>query len=228
MNEKKMKLSNKSIALIFLVITLIATFCVFQFVYTPNVNKYKTQEKQYEELLKKEKDLKELQENKQKFLDEINVYEAENTHIISKYPVEVLPENLIMYTVELQKNPRVHGDIFFPTVSYSLPSEFKTGFEEETQIYPYQQTMSASFEGTYDGVKRAILYNYEDNNNRMVIDNISMAYDSSTGGLSGSMMFSIYTLQGTDSQYKEPYIEKNIRIGKPKGIFGTFDEIVKK
>ncbi|WMJ88591.1 hypothetical protein [Anaerocolumna sp. MB42-C2] len=88
------------------------------------------------------------------------------------------------------------------------------------KIKGYRSTLTITFKVSYDGLKRCIDYinNYPEKRN---IDEITLAYDSETGNLTGSMKINMYNLIGTGREYTEPILG-GTGIGLDN-IFGTID-----
>ena len=83
----------------------------------------------------------------------------------------------------------------------------------------YKTAMLLQFKTSYDGLKKCIDYinNYED---RMNIDELTVAYDPSTGQLTGTMKVNQYAVVGINKKYQDVIIN-DIDIGTDN-IFGTF------
>lgn len=81
-----------------------------------------------------------------------------------------------------------------------------------------KSTVSLSFQGTYKAVKASMKY-IKEYPLRITMDSISMAYDTTTGLVNGSMTISLYAIEGNGVLYTPPVID-GISIGK-KVIFDT-------
>lgn len=91
---------------------------------------------------------------------------------------------------------------------------------EDTQtLYRTQDTLE--FKGTYDQLMKAVDY-INSQTGRMTVDSITQAFDSSSGGLNGTIVVNLYSMSGTGTTYKEPdagatqYGNKNL-FGSLKG-----------
>jgi hypothetical protein len=82
----------------------------------------------------------------------------------------------------------------------------------------YKSTTTITYQTTYEGLKKAIDYIYN-NSNIMNISDLTATYDSSTGNIMGSMSINAYSLFGTGKKYEEPFID-GINTGI-RNIFGT-------
>lgn len=84
----------------------------------------------------------------------------------------------------------------------------------------YKAKISLSYTSDYEQLQKMIDYinNHED---KMRIESISAAYDTTTGGLSGSLIINMYSIDGNiTNEYVAPEI-KNERVGVKHGIFNT-------
>lgn len=71
--------------------------------------------------------------------------------------------------------------------------------------------VTISYETSYDGLKKALAY-FEEYEDRIALSDISVAYNTVTGKLAGSMMLELYAVEGTDKIYTDPAVG-NIRYG---------------
>ena len=89
-----------------------------------------------------------------------------------------------------------------------------------SEYYLYNYPVTFSFNVSYSGLKKAVQY-IEDYGERMTIDDISVAYDDSTGRLTGTMALNMYTMTGTPKTYLAPAI-KDVRLGVAN-LFGSVE-----
>ena len=94
--------------------------------------------------------------------------------------------------------------------------------EQESTSSEYMKgvksTVTLTFQGTYKAVKASMKY-MKEYPLRITMDSISMAYDTTTGLVNGSMTISLYAIEGNGAFYTPPVID-GISIGK-KVIFDT-------
>lgn len=89
-----------------------------------------------------------------------------------------------------------------------------------SEYYLYNYPVTFSFNVSYSGLKKAVQY-IEDYGERMTIDDISVAYDDSTGRLTGTMTLNMYTMTGTPKTYLAPALD-NIKLGVAN-LFGSVE-----
>lgn len=91
--------------------------------------------------------------------------------------------------------------------------------EDSPTLYRTQDTFS--YKGSYENLKKAVTY-INSQTGRMTVDSITMAFDSGTGGLTGTLTVNIYSMSGIGTQYHEPDAGTSI-YGK-KNLFGTLEK----
>ena len=84
----------------------------------------------------------------------------------------------------------------------------------------YQTTTVLTYQTTYDGMKKCIDY-INNNEEKMNISDLTVAFDNTTGNLSGTLTINMYALDGINKAYVEPEIN-GVDIGTDN-IFGTFE-----
>ena len=91
--------------------------------------------------------------------------------------------------------------------------------EDSPTLYRTQDTLN--FTGSYENLKKAVTY-INGQTGRMTVDNITMSFDSGTGGLAGIITVNIYSMSGIGNQYSEPDAGTST-YGK-KNLFGTLEK----
>lgn len=219
-----MKISKKDIGLLLGCFGVLVAVLCYNFVFMPYTEKADSMRGELASLREEEARYVDMANNQAFYQSEIVRLTEENQKIIDEFPADILPENEIMYVVELEKNVKIE----IPSISYGtatpllgqgeLVEEAEEGDILEEGIQAYVIPMNVSYTTTYDGLKKAINYT-KNHQKRMYIDTLSVAYDSQTGDTSGSMTFNLYYMTGTDKVYQEPVIPE-ISLGV-KNIFAT-------
>ena len=91
--------------------------------------------------------------------------------------------------------------------------------EDSPTLYRTQDTLS--YKGSYENLKKVVTY-INGQTGRMTVDNITMTFDSGSGGLTGTMTVNIYSMSGIGNQYSEPDAGTST-YGK-KNLFGTLQK----
>ncbi|MDF2588242.1 MAG: hypothetical protein K0S41_2083 [Anaerocolumna sp.] len=87
-------------------------------------------------------------------------------------------------------------------------------------IQGIRSTVTLSYQTTYNGLKQCLSY-IKENENRMVLNDLTAAYDMSTGNLTGSMTIAMYALIGSPKGYTAPDLD-HIKTGT-NNIFSTIE-----
>ena len=211
-----MKVTKRDIGLLILLVGVLAAILSYNFLYQKNVGKAEAEKAVLQGLKDTQAGLKELEDNLPFYEAEIERMAEEDAEIVAHYPADILPENEIMYAVDMEDN----NEIYFGNLGYGSPSMIVTGVEEQTGVAGYGIVMSLNYQGSYDGLKEVILYNNAQDK-RMVFDSLTAAYDSTTGMLTGNMTLSQYYMTGTENIYAEPYVPA-MDLGTDN-IFGTME-----
>lgn len=98
-------------------------------------------------------------------------------------------------------------------------TDFSTS-SESLQFTAYERSLNISYKTTYDGLKKCIDF-INKNEYNMNLSNVSAAFDSATGNLTGTITISLYAVQGMGRAYEDATIQ-GIVLGTDN-IFGTFD-----
>jgi hypothetical protein len=178
-------------------------------------------ESQYQQLLV-------LDANKEQYQNEMKEANTEISADLSHFPVYIKEEDSIMYAVDMEGNT----DITINNIGLSQEEQLYTSAlpasnpaihaSEDTDgdvpIFLYNMNSLYSFTCTYDGFKEALRSIQEDSDIKNV-DALSLAYDSDSGLLVGTMSVNMFFVDGRGIAYEEPYIP-SMSIGVDN-IFGA-------
>lgn len=219
-----MKKSDKSIILMLVGILLAAA--AYFLVYQKLTAETETMQKANAELKQEVARLQDLANNKQQYLDDTEAMTASIEEIKAQFPAQYLPEDEILYMINAEEqfdmvaetinmNQTTIVEVAVPTTE-AAPAE-ATEAADATQevsaeepvapeISLYKTPVSVSVLSGYTSIKDLIKMINEDKN-RKSIDNISIAFDNSTGELLSSVDISMYSLTGTEAEYKSPKVD---------------------
>lgn len=120
--------------------------------------------------------------------------------IVAKYPAD-LPQEKVIYLIQ-QSEETVGVD--HASIGFSMDNVVMnfTGQEGEAAPVGYFAALTLPYTADYEQLKTLLDYtaNLKD---RTTIPTISISFDSSTGGLSGSLTYRMYYLRNTDRVYEE-------------------------
>jgi hypothetical protein len=177
-------------------------------------------------LKKKQSELIEKSQNKDKYISDTANYNGLFKTITSQYSNATTQVSSIDF---INKVESVTG-AWIKSISFSDPSAIYTfgnvvssnpslsgSKAYATDMTGYDTTLTLSYEADYLQWKNLIAFinNYYSKN---TIDNISMTYNNATGKVSGTMTVSLYAITGNDRSYTDP--EFNVNTGTDN-IFTT-------
>lgn len=142
--------------------------------------------------------------------------------IIAKIPSDVLPEDAFMLARELEKNDEytfANSTMWKEeTTVYTVTSHPVDTTKTPITYYLNNNEVTIGHTSSYEGIKDMINYIYE-HKNRMAFESFMVAYDETTGLLSGTTVVNFYSIVGSDKEYKSQNIQ-GVDIGTDN-IFGT-------
>ena len=102
-----------------------------------------------------------------------------------------------------------------PMVSQDEAGKYVTSYYKVSLL---QETLTTSYECDYEQLKKLVDFvnTYPE---RMNIENITMSYDSTTGGLKGNLVLNLYAVTGTGKEYVAPDIS-----GLSMGVGNIFEQ----
>lgn len=225
MEEKKRSNDIKVFFLVFVLVILAAVLAYF-YLYMPMTEDRNELLKENHALETRLITLKNMSQQEKTFVDGITTSNNALEAVLNKYSAGNTPEKSIMMAVRMEEEVKIH----FPNLSFTEPSvvtsvqmpvvtkneagEYSTAYYDVNLL---KETLTTSYVCTYEQLKEMIKFinGYPE---RMNIDAITVAYDSETKGLKGSLTLNLFAVTGTDKTYLAPDI-KALRVGK-ENIFG--------
>lgn len=216
-----MKKSDKSIILV-LVGALIAAAAYF-LAYQPLTEKTEVLNADNAVLRQEVDRLQQLVDNKQQYLEDTDTMKVKIDEIKAQFPAQYLPEDEILYLIETEKEHDIRATsirmkdpapisvapVAAETVETTSPDGAQpVGTEQsvQAQIQLYETEVAAIVETSYVSIKD-VIKKINTDANRKSLDTISLAFDSETGGLLGTLGFSMYSLTGTEAEYVTPTVD---------------------
>lgn len=238
-----MKMKKSDVNILLMVIGLALAAVSYFFVYT-KLNEQTDALNAQNAILEQEVNrLQELADNKQRYLDETAAMQVSIEEYKKQFPAQYLPEDDILYIVgvEGQYDVSVSSIAMSPSqvVEVARPQQEAAPVETTTEapeggtatvvtedvapeIMLYKTPVTVSMKVEYEDIKE-IIKKINTDADRKSIENISLAFDSETGGLNGTMGFTMYSLTGTEATYTTPTIS-----GITYGTSNIFNSAAKK
>lgn len=181
----------------------------------------------------------------------IDKMERQIADIANSYPVYISREDEILFLANMENT--YHSDLAVENITMSAVEEIVANVAVETQdteavtqeaaaateevveatpaIHMYRQPVNYSFRCTYKGAKDMITHLYAQTDKKCV-EGLSLAYDSATGNLMGSLDLNQYYMTGIDKNYQPtsvPTVPKGVRdvfhtVGGPAGVDSVIAE----
>lgn len=204
-NEKKksgLKERDKQIIIIVLLAALL--FVSFRLSTVTFAEKNEQLDKEIKKLTVKRDELREAKDNSEQIQKDTEVKIAEYEAILGKYPEKITLEKIIEYLCKLYKSHKFG----ISTLSKADDGIFYTFVDGEGKENPelgaiYSSTINIDFLGDYKELKTLITEINENCPTKVSINNVSLAKNDTTGGVSGNFTLKVYT--GCNiTKYKEP------------------------
>ncbi len=211
-------------------------FIAWYFVYTPFTEKTTTMEIENVALKEKADLYQSINANLPAYEEGIVTYTSHIAEISNRYPVHISREDEIMFLANMEN---VHtNDLTVENITMSnvmevttdtevqaaaeQPAVEQTGAEGEAQtleVHLYKQPVNFSFRCTYKGAKDMISYVLSQSEKKS-IEGMSLAFDSETGNLMGSLDLNQYYMMGLEKEYQAVTIP-----AVPKGVHDVFHTV---
>ena len=134
--------------------------------------------------------------------------------LLKKYPADAKEEDAIMFA----KNLEDKNEIYVSDISFAGKNLVKQG--ESSGYVMYATPVEYTYESGYTDLKKTVsaILKAGDKKN---VENITIAYDTETGKLQGTMTVNEFSLQGDDREY-DPTNIKDVETGN-QNPFATAD-----
>ena len=226
-----MKLKKSDINILLIALGIAIAAISYFFVFTKLNEKTDAMKADNASLQQEVDRLQELANNKQQYLDDTATMQEEIENIKAQFAAAYKPEDEVLYVRDLEKN----FDASAKTINMpgTTPMEVAQATAEEQpatdgsgeaveastdttnaapEILLYQTPVTFDFVASYNSIKEIVKRLNEDEM-RKSIQSVSLAFDSETGDLTGTLLFNMYSLTGTDAVYATPEI--------PGVVFGS-------
>lgn len=205
-------------------------FVAWYFVYTPLQEKTTTMEMENVELKAKADLYQSINANLPAYEEGITTYQQEIADISNHYPVNISREDEIMFLANMENvhnNDLAIENITMSSVTEVMPegapavetvASTETAETTETpaetvELHLYKQPVNYSFRCTYKGAKDMIAY-VLGQSDKKAIEGMSLAFDSESGNLMGSLDLNQYYMMGLEKEYQKlniPTVPKGVR-----------------
>lgn len=215
--KSMIKLSDRDRKLLVLLLAVAIIGLAYIFGYqklSDKVSKYQTE---ITSLQKKQRDLKEKNNNKAKYESDTKEYKNQTDVLLKRYA----NGNTQPATIDFLNQIESTTGAWIKSVSFSEPTAIYTfgqkatsnpsssGAAYNTDMVGYKVSLNLAYEGEYDQWKNLVNYiNTYDSKN--AIENISMTYSEVTNTVSGTLTVSTYSIVSKDRKFTDPYFDVEI------------------
>jgi hypothetical protein len=234
------KLSEREKNLLFILLIFIILFCSYQFGYMKLTGKIDTLSSENLELSVKLNDLKQKDVAKEKFIEETDKMLADTQDMFNHLATSMTQDKNTIFVTKLEKEADMivsaisFGDIthiydsnrVMDNTTDQTANETSNGSDttdmtaEGKGLKGYQSSITINYQTNYGGLKKAIdfINNYHE---KMRIQSITAAFDSTTGNLTGTITIDLFMVSG-EGREAELFDIYGIDLGTDN-IFGTFE-----
>jgi len=235
-----MKLKKSDVNILIILVGILIPVAVYFFVFNKYTEKTDALNASNAQLQQEVDYLQDLADHKEEYVQNTEAYLLNIEEIKTHFPAEYKPEDDILYIIGVEQQ---YG-AGIPTIGMGSPSlisiekpavetvgagavEVAAESEEgdvvaedaaDNGLVPdfglYSTSVSVRMTSNYNALKDIITKLNEDQN-RKSIDSISVVFDADSGDLASSLVFSAYSLTGTDNTYETPVV--------PGVTYGTYD-----
>ncbi len=241
------KLSEREKNLLFILLIFIILFFSYQFGYVKLTEKTDALSSENLELNVKLNDLKQKDVAREKYMEETNKMIADTQNMFNHLASSMTQDKNTIFVTKLEKEAGMivsaisFGDIneiYDSKEMANSTNQTANGTSKDTSsdtsnventadvtaegngLKGYQSSITINYQTNYGGLKKAIdfINNYHE---KMRIQSITAAFDSTTGNLTGTITIDLFMLSGGDRE-TEPFDINGIELGTDN-IFGTFE-----
>ena len=226
------RMSGKESLLLPALLGVLLAAASYFLIYSPNREKTKALLAENEELAQSVTDLDARMQKKTFYLEETERMKQEIQDIYGLFPVDAREEDSILLAIEQEASAPMTVEAItihsMEKVPFSEDTEEEDTGEEtdnnsEDGNFPelYSRQTTINYRVSYEGLKRGIR-NICEQPNRMGIEKLSVAFDETTGRLTGSTVVNMYCVPGQEGkEYREPDFS-SVLLGTDN-IFGTIE-----
>ncbi len=121
--------------------------------------------------------------------------------LVGRFPAEQTTQNIIFTLEQLEQT----GNFDILSESFSMNADFWQSEGLEPELKGYCSKVTITYETSYSGLKKALDF-IAAHKDRMTVTDISSAYSTATGELTGTMTIALYSVEGTERVYVDPVL----------------------
>ena len=215
-----MKISQKHIQIILLILIVVIALCAYQFGYVRFIEKANAVKEENKTIEARINELTEKETHREEWNQAIAKTEEDTKAILAKYGPGNTPEKSIMLVRALEDTAGMQiGTIGFnPDSVLFVSSDLDENGNPAVEID--STFISLSYNTTYEGLKECMKFitSYKE---RMNVQSFTSNFNQENGQLTGNMIINLYGVKDADHKYVDPTVG-GIQTGTDN-IFGTVD-----
>ncbi|MBO4415259.1 MAG: hypothetical protein J5824_04665 [Lachnospiraceae bacterium] len=215
-----MKISQKHIQYILLLLIVVIAVCAYQFGYVKYIEKANAVKEENKQIEARINELNSKEANRETWNQQIEQSEKDIKTILSKYGPGNTPQKSIMLVRSLEDTSGMQvGTIAFnPDTPLFISNDLDENGNPKVELDA--TSIAISYNTTYEGLKAAMdfITSYRE---RMNVESFSTNFNQENGQLAGNMIINLYGVKDANHVYTEPVVG-GIEIGTDN-IFGTVD-----
>lgn len=194
-----MKISRKDQKTLLYILGVLMVIAVYFLYYSSKQAELETLQGEVDKLYSEVLELEDYEINNNRYKNDMNSYYEQIDDMVDEFPAGIKEETSIIYGrgLETKYGMNVSSVVMTPS---TLLSSFGVG---ERQKHLYSSTVTMNVSGSYEQIKNMIK-DANENEDKRTITSISLARDSATGNLTGSVVMNLYSLSGKDRIFEEP------------------------
>ncbi len=215
-----MKISQKSIQYILLLLIVVIAVCAYQFGYVKYIEKANAVKADNKTIEARISVLNDKETHREEWTTGIEQSERDIRTILKKYGPGNTPQKSIMFVTKLEEAaPMSIANIAFAgNNAFFISSDYDE--EGNPKVEMNRSSLSISYNTTYDGLKSCFdfINSYYE---RMNVNSFNANFNQETGQLSGSMIINLFGVKDQDHVYENPYT--GVTTFGTDNIFGTLE-----
>lgn len=225
----RIKITGKQIRACLVLISLSIFLYMYLVVYKNDKKDTEQLAQELTEVLRQTEERKTILADAQNVEEKILVLQDQMNQLLQRYPSRITLPGVLMFLQKFEEEndlkviTSVVEDItdFYDTTVPVRDTQQATEAESAECMKGKKCSIRLSYQSSYEQLKACMKY-INDYPERITLDDISMAYDHTTGFITGNMTITLYAIEGSGLPYEEPDLD-DISIGKDV-IFETIEK----
>ncbi len=212
-----MKLSEKNLQLLIILLIVVIGFGAYQFGYSTFKKKADKQKLENQLTVARIAELTGKEAKRSEYVDTINGAGEQINEILAKYGAIGSKEKTIMFVSRLESEANAQVSNIGFTDDQAIYSSSTVDDAGIPVIRGYKKQVTIEYSCLYENMKRVFSFvsNYPERAN---IDSFSMMYNQENGGVNGSLIINEYAVEDANHEYEAPSVT-----GVPLGKDNIFD-----